>query len=61
MDSSFHERGGFDPERIVTSTPRASQEREVQWLQAVSSNSQVTEEVEMSEDISTICEHDFSP
>nr|CAD2128714.1 unnamed protein product [Meloidogyne enterolobii] len=61
MDTSFHERGGFDPERIVTSTPRASQEREVQWLQAVSSNSQVSEEVEMSEDISTICEHDFSP
>lgn len=60
IDTSFHERG-FDPDRIITSTPRPSQEREVQWLQAVSSNSRITEEVEMSEDITEICEHDFSP
>ncbi|KAF7630915.1 Double-strand break repair protein [Meloidogyne graminicola] len=48
---------GFDPERIVTSTPRASQERE-EWL---SNNSRANEDVEMSEGIETVSEHDFSP
>ena len=43
--TSFLARG-YDPARIVTSTPRASQEREIRWAQSLQQGSHENEPVD---------------
>jgi hypothetical protein len=57
-DMSFLERG-YDPSRMITSTPRASQDREIRWAESIYEDArrQGPDENEMMD----VSENDFSP
>jgi hypothetical protein len=58
-DTSFHERG-YDPSRMITSTPRASQERELLWAQSIHAEAQRRGPEDFEEQME-LSENDFSP
>lgn len=57
-ETSFFERG-YDPSRIITSTPRASQERELRWSESMRIESQKRIEDDIGDE-AMITEEDFN-